>query len=166
MASFTPGGSLASITYEGALIEIAQTLQNMEILEETRPNNVTVDYFTGDNTALIVVDVPIEKEVDDSSGRSEYFGLSYMVEEDFLTGSSLKSESWSGALVEILTRIEKLQLLSTLTPGVERITTNLVSGETGPRLQSRMELPINFGVDGTGKVLISAVPFITPNTIL
>jgi hypothetical protein len=111
MTVFNPGtSSLKATTLETALIECVARTQLFEtaaqILDPTIANSVAVDFFTGDNTAAITLNLPVQQTTG-AAGQVQLIGIPYFNEPLFInTDSELKSSTWVGAIVELVALLE------------------------------------------------------------
>lgn len=162
MTAFNPGASsLKSTTLESALIEAIVQTQLAEtaaqVLDPTIPNSVAVDFFTGDNTAAITLNLPIQQNKG-ALGQIELVGLPYFTEPLFVnTGSDLKSVTWAGAIVELVGMLEtaervigsKNELQSSFNLNTSRMSLNAV-------------MPVVMAIGTTGGVRFTAEEYTVP----
>jgi hypothetical protein len=111
MALFTPGagGTLKSTIWEGALLEGALTLQNVEALTVNEPtplDNMNVSIDTSDGTASITYNAPLTVSVN-PSGQIVFTGFDYS-DTSFAPGD-LNSTNLPAAVLEMFQQISTLE---------------------------------------------------------
>ena len=157
MATFDPTGStLQSVTLEAAVMEISQLLQDAESAEGENNNNMSVNYFTGDNTVQIQAVMPIEQTVS-STGEIQFVGVNYIPTTTWTAGGDVKSTNLAAACLEMF---QKLQIEEkSLVSNPNNIT---VTYDTETLLATiNAEFSVEFQVDApTGNVRIIAVPYL------
>lgn len=165
MTIFNPGtSSLKSTSLESALLEAVVLLQVAEkaaqVIDPEVPNSVAVDFFTGDDTAAVTLNLPITQSIG-AGGNVQFAGVPYFVEPAFSnTGSDLQAVSWAGAIVELVALLEAAELigLAATPPTENRIQSNL-SADTA-RMTLSAVLPISMAINASGKAEFSAVPYL------
>lgn len=160
MANFTPGtGTIQATSLEGAALVACQLLQELEEADATNPNNIAVNYFTGDKVVQVQWQTPIVTSLS-ADGKLLISGNDY-VTSTFTAGGDVKSTSLVTATLEIFQRLQAL----------EKATEDPLEPDANNRVQIsydidaligtvNAELPIAFAV-ANGAVGISAVSYLT-----
>jgi hypothetical protein len=109
---FDPTGSdLKSVTGPAAFVELCARMQAVELAqpEATRPNNVSISSDLETNTTTVSLQLPISTALN-VAGRPEDTATAYMVA-PFVPGTStLKSDTYPEAALELATFIEFFEL--------------------------------------------------------
>lgn len=159
MANFTPGtGTIQASTLEGAALVACQLLQELEEAEPTNPNNIAVNYFTGDKVVQVQWVTPITTSLS-ADGKLLVSGDNY-VTSIFAAGGDVKSTALVSATLELFQRLQAL----------ERTNVDPEDPEAKNKVQIQYdidaltgtvnaELPIAFSAD-EGVVVINAVSYL------
>ncbi|WP_088242337.1 hypothetical protein [Calothrix rhizosoleniae] len=153
MTAFNPGtdGTLISTTYEAAFIEAAQRLQDAEA--GTDVDNISVNYFTGDNTVQVNGTFPMTQSVGTNGQPS--FGTTEFVTTTFANGGGdLKSTNLPNAVLELA---QQLQIKEKAQTGAEDKVQVTYTTETG-LIAIAAELNVAYSVnqtDGSTKITTS-----------
>jgi hypothetical protein len=160
MANFTPGtGTIQASSLEAATLVACQMLQDLEESSLTNPNNIAVNYFTGDKVVQIQWVTPIETSLS-ADGKLLISGDNY-VASNFVAGGDVKSTQLPAATLELF---QKLQAL-------EKALVDPADPEANNKVQIQYdidaltgtinaELPISFTATSTGKIEIAAVTYL------
>ncbi len=161
MANFTAGtGTIQASSLEAATVVASLMLQNLEQSNTESPDNIAVNYFTGDSTVQIQWNIPITTSIA-SDGKLLISGNDYVLYPSFAAGGDVKSTQLPSALLEIFQNLQSLEkdAEDPEDPGANnkvQITydiDNLIGTVTA-------ELPISFDASN-GTVVISAVEYLT-----
>lgn len=160
MAIFDPGiSSLKSRTLEAAAIEASLLLQNHELTstEDTPPNNIAVNYFTGDNTCQITATLPIAFS-QSADGQVVISAVDYFPFPEYSTGDSpdFKAASLPGAVLELFQKIQSAEIAL----GNQNNVTITYDSENLIATITANTLPIEFSVNSEGKSEVTAVEFV------
>lgn len=108
MANFIPGtGTIQASTLEGAALVAAQLLQDLEEAQTNAPNNIAVNYFTGDKTVQVQWTTPIVTSLA-ADGKLQIAADPY-VTSTFAAGGDVKSTALVSATLEIFQRLQALE---------------------------------------------------------
>ncbi|MGK7942350.1 MAG: hypothetical protein AB4062_19760 [Crocosphaera sp.] len=161
MAAFNPGitSSLSSTTLEGAVIEASLLLQNHELtsVEDTPPNNIAVNYFTGDNTCQITATLPIAMS-QNSNGEIVVTAVDYFPFPGYNVGDSpdFQAASLPGAVLELFQKLQSQEIAQNTNNNV----TITYDSETLIATITSNTLPISFAVNAAGKSEVTAVEYV------
>lgn len=111
MATFTPGGgTLKSTTMEQAIIELCERTQELDTALPTPTGNVGLVYNADGNLATIGLNLPVERSI--VSGKLTYTATDWLTGHAFAPGTSgtLTSDTYPGALLELATDIQVLEV--------------------------------------------------------
>lgn len=160
MADFVSGtGTITASTLEGAALVATQMLQDLEESTPDNPDNIAVNYFTGDKTVQIQWNVPITASVA-TDGKLLISAANYVDYPDFEPGTTIKSTQLPQAVLEIFQNLQTLEKSqeNPEDPGannkvqISYNVDNLIGTVTA-------ELPIAFNATA-GSVVIDAVEYL------
>ncbi|MGL5924057.1 hypothetical protein [Chroococcidiopsis sp.] len=159
MANFTPGtGTIQASTLEGAALVACQLLQDLEESEATNPNNIAVNYFTGDKVVQVQWVTPITTSLA-ADGKLLVSGNDY-VTSIFSPGGDVKSTALVSATLELFQRLQALEKANVDPEDPEAKNKVQIQYDIDALTGTiSAELPIAFAVTN-GAVTISAVPYL------
>ena len=158
MATFVPGtGTIKSVTYEAAALEIAQRLQIAE--NDADPDALSISYLPANtiNIAQIAATLPVTFP-EGTAGAVEVLADDYITLSGFTAGDStdLDATTAAGALLEIFSKLQTLEVASTTAPNNIQITFDTEAGTA----TIAASLPVAFTVATDGTIKVAAVPYL------
>ncbi|PLZ95296.1 hypothetical protein CEN50_22835 [Fischerella thermalis CCMEE 5268] len=158
MATFNPGtGTLKSTSLEAAAMEAAQILQNAERAStvDPQPNNIAVNYFTGDNVVQVRATLPINQSVS-ASAQAVFVAEDYIGTSFSNGGGDLTSSTLPAAVLELFQRLQIAEKSASSNPNNITITY-----DTETEIATiNAEMPVSFTVSSNGSVSIVAAPYL------
>lgn len=154
MASFTSGSSpLLATSLEGAVMEICQRIQDLEKAANETPNNMAVNYFTGDNVCQIAATIPFTQTVSSTTGAVEFTGTDFITDPNWSNGGDIVGTTLGAAALEL---IQLLQIAESADSNAGNNVTISFDTETSIATVA-IEIPVVFVGGGTdGAVSITA----------
>ncbi len=158
MAAFNTGVSpLYATTLEAAVMEVCQRVQDFESAASETPNNMAVNYFTGDNVVQIAATLPFTQAVNASTGATEFVGTDFITDVDWQAGTDVLSTTLGAATLEL---IQKLQIAEQADSAAGNNVTIAYDTETNIATIAA-EIPIAFSNANTdGSIQITAQEYV------
>jgi hypothetical protein len=160
MTSFNAStGTIQASSLEGAALIAAQLLQDLEDTITDSPNNIAVNYFTGDSVVQIQWQTPINTSMS-SAGALVITGDDYVTYPSFAAGGDVKSTQLAPALLEIFQKLQALEKAQEDSNDPEAKNKIQISYDIDALTGTvNAELPIDFTA-AAGVVEISAVSYL------